>query len=78
MTTEMTMAYAAVVTGVASFLGWDKRQDKLKIKENAKEIVDLNIVVARQDERHKALVEDVRDIKNDTKEIKDILMGRMK
>ena len=59
-----------------SYLGWDKRQDKLKLKEHDQQLSELRVDMARQDERHKALVDDVSEIKDDTKEIKRLLMER--
>lgn len=62
---------------IVSYLGWDKRQDKQKFKEHDEALSELKIVVARQEERHRALLEDVSEIKADTKEIKQILMRRV-
>lgn len=73
---EFEIAYGVIMTAIVSFLSWDKRQDKRKIEENTKELTKLKVIVARQDERHKALVGDVSEIKEDTKEIKRMLMER--
>lgn len=59
-----------------SYLGWDKRQDKIKLKDHDQQLTDLKVNMARQDERHKALVADVGEIKDDTKEIKRMLMEK--
>ncbi len=73
---DFEIAYGVVMTAVVSFLSWDKKQDKRKIEDNTKELTKLKVIVARQDERHKALVNDVSEIKDDTKEIKRMLMER--
>lgn len=73
---EIAVIYGIVTTAVVSFISWDKRQDKQKLKELSAAHIILSETVARQDERHKALVGDVSEIKVDTKEIKQILMER--
>ena len=73
---EIAVAYGVITTAVVSFLSWDKRQDKLKLKELGDAHIKLSETVARQDERHKALVGDVGEIKVDTKEIKHMLMEK--
>ena len=73
---EFEIAYGIVMTAVVSFISWDKKNDKKKIDDNTKEITELKVIQARQDERHKALVDDVGEIKDDTKEIKRMLMEK--
>lgn len=76
VTLDLVMLYNILVGAVMSFYFWDKRQDKLKLKDHDKELSDLKVTVARQDERHKALVDDVGEIKDDTKDIKRMLMEK--
>ena len=76
MQNEIAVIYGIVTTAVVSFISWDKRQDKQKLKELSEAHIELSETVARQDERHKALVGDVGEIKVDTKEIKQLLMER--
>lgn len=76
VTLDLVMIYNILVGAIISFFFWDKRQDKLKLKDHDEKLSALNITVARQDERHKALVDDVSEIKDDTKEIKRMLMEK--
>lgn len=65
-----------IILGAAmSFFVWDKRQDKLKVLELERGLGQVREMVARQDERHKALVSTVAQIRQDTMEIKQILMS---
>ncbi len=59
-----------------SYLGWDKRQDKLKLKEHDQDLAKLRVDLARQDERTKGLADDVCEIKTDTKDIIRLLMEK--
>ena len=70
------MIFGGVVTAAISYLGWDKRQDKLKMKEMSDDITDLKIELGRQDEKQSAMSDTIGLIREDTKEIKHILMER--
>ena len=74
---DLVSLYNIVIGGIMGFMFWDKKQDKRKLKEHEDKLSDLKVTVARQDERHKALVADVSEIKDDTKEIKRMLMEKM-
>lgn len=76
MILDPVFLYNLIVGGIMSFMFWDKRQDKQRLKEHDGALSDLKVTVARQDERHKALVTDVSEIKDDTKEIKRLLIER--
>ena len=74
---EVEIIFGAVVTAAVSYLGWDKRQDKLKIKDLEDDVGDLRVQQARQDERHTALTDTVSEIRQDTKDIKQLLMEKI-
>ena len=76
MINELEVAFGVIMTAIVSFISWDRKQDKRKIEDNSKELTKLKVIVGRQDERHKALVDTVKEIKQDTKEIKRLLMER--
>lgn len=65
-----------IIGAAIGLMVWDKKQDKLKLKELDSEVQALKEKAARQDERHKALMADVQEMKSDIKEIKHMLMGR--
>lgn len=74
VTLDPSVLYNAIVTGAVGLFYWGQRQDKLRIKDLEEKVSAQSELVARQDERHKALANDVGEIKEDTKEIKRLLM----
>ena len=71
---DPSVIYNAIVTGAVGLFYWGQRQDKLRIKSLEDRVSSQSELVARQDERHKALAADVGEIKEDTKEIKRLLV----
>lgn len=67
-----------ILGAIMSFFVWDKRQDKLKVLELERGLGQVREMVARQDERHKALVSNVVQIREDTLAIKQILLDGMR
>ena len=76
MNLELVALYNIIIVAAMGLYTWDKKQDKLKLKDHYSKFSKLKIDVVRQDERHKALAKDVKEIKGDTKDIKKILMNR--
>lgn len=73
---DPSLFFNALMTGAVGMFYWDKRQDKLKLKELEDKVNIQGETIARQDERHKSLDANVVEMKSDVKEIKRFLMEK--